>query len=264
MKEVYVITGASSGIGYELCHYLAKLNKSIVAIARRKDKVDQLKSFAPKLITTIVADLSKQSDRDKVIEHLSAVNKILGLVNNAASCDPVTTLENISLADWHQQININLDAPMFLTQGLLPLFNAGSRIINVTTGATRLVSTGIAAYAMTKAALNSYTKYLSNELQPRGILVTAAHPGIVKTDMVNNMIELADPGLNIITAQRTFQKRNLYLEAGLSAKFLTWLLLEADETIYTGDIIGIYNKKYQPLWHSAEIPSPYPEGIDPP
>ena len=56
----------------------------------------------------------------------------------------------------------------------------------------------------------------------------------------------------------------LPMTKNLSAKFLCWLLLEAADELYTGDIIGIYNQKYQLLWHDRIIESPYPNSISPP
>lgn len=156
-----------------------------------------------------------------------------------------------------------MDTPVFLTQSLIPLLKDG-RIINLTTETINFVVSGVAGYAMTKAAINVFTKYLSEELRHKKILVMAAHPGIVKTGLVESIIRHNDSSLGISKAQQQFEKENKYLDANLSAKFLCWLLLEAADELYTGDIIGIYNKKYQSLWHDEVIQSPYPDNVAPP
>ncbi len=263
-NRYYVVTGASSGIGYALCCHLAKRNKQVIALARNKSKLNELQAAHNENIHTFVSDLSTQEGRKQAAEFIGAQGEILGLVNNAATNDPVSLLQNIDLKMWHKQLAINLDAPIFLTKALLPNLVKNSRVINLTTGTTNFAVSGIAGYAMTKAALNVFTKYLSDELQDRNILVTAAHPGIVRTGLVDSIVKHADPTLNISKAQERFAKADAYLDVNLSAKFLCWLLLDADNNFYTGDIIGIYNKKYQALWHNSEIPSPYPEGIEPP
>ncbi len=264
MREFFVVTGASSGIGYALCCHLAKCNKAVIAIARRQERLNILKNEHPKLISTIVADLGVQADRDKVVAQIATEGTLLGVVNNAATNEPVSLLEELSLVEWQKQIAINVNAPIFLTQALLPFLHSGSKIINLTTGTINFVVTGIASYAMTKAALNAFTKYLSVELSSSGILVAAAHPGIVKTGLVDSIIKRNNPDFGITKAQKKFEKEDKYLDASLSAKFLAWLLLDADDSLYTGDVIGIYNKQYQPLWCDTEIPSPYPDGIEPP
>ena len=263
MKQVYVITGASSGIGFALCRYLAQHDKQVVAIARRRAQLDMLKDEFPKLITVISADLAVQGDRNKVIQQLSSVERILGLVNNAATNDPIALVEDFPLEEWHRQIAINVDAPIFLTKGLLPFLKNG-RIINITTGTTNFVVSGVVGYAMTKAAINVFSKYLSAELQSEKILVAAAHPGIVKTGLIESIISHNDPSLGISKAQKHFEQDEKYLDANISAKFIGWLLLDAADELYTGDIIGIYNQKYQPLWHDKLIDSPYPSHIAPP
>lgn len=263
MKEIYLVTGASSGIGYALCCHLARRHKKVLAIARRESSLIQLKNEYPDYVTIFPANLSQQTERERVIASIDTDLKIAGLVNNAASVDPLSRIQNISLEAWHQQIAINLDAPLFLTQGLLP-FLEGGRVINITTGSTGFALSGVAGYAMTKAALNTFSRFLHTECQDKNIFVTSAHPSVVKTDMVEHITEQEDTSLGIVKAQKAFKKDNRYLDVNIPAKFLCWLLLDAETTLFTGDIIGIYNKKYQPLWHNEIIPSPYPANVTPP
>jgi benzil reductase ((S)-benzoin forming) len=263
MSEIYIVTGASSGIGYELCRQLAKCGKKVVAIARRQDRLDKLKSEAPEYISVITADLATVVGREFVVKQLAAFKHINGLVNNAASNGQIDYLENLTLDNWHKQCAINLDAPIFLTQALIPQLN-GSRIINMTTGTTRFIISGVAGYAITKAAINMFTKYLSEELRAKNILVTAAHPGVVDTELGANLPNHPNQDLAIVQVRKKLKQEDKFLAVELSAKFLTWLLLDADSNLYTGDIIGAYNQQYQLLWHGELLPSPYLTGIDPP
>ena len=264
VTQYYLITGASSGIGFALSSHLAELGKHVIIVARSHEPLLQLKQQYPENILPITADLGTQAGRDQICSRISGLGNIAGLVNNAAAVEPVSLLSEIDIAAWHQQMAINIDAPMFLTQALLPNFSHGSRIINLTTGATNYAPTGIASYAMTKAALNVYTKYLSVELQSQKILVTAAHPGVVKTKMVQDLIDSTKTDLDIYAAQQRFIDENLYLDVETTTRFLSWLLLDAKSDLYVGDIIGIYNEKYHPYWCDKKLPSPYPEGVKAP
>jgi NAD(P)-dependent dehydrogenase (short-subunit alcohol dehydrogenase family) len=263
MQRAYVVTGASSGIGYALCCHLAGRNKKVVAIARRADRLAKLKACYPQHIFTITADLGTVAGRKFAVAQLQDLTPIAGLVNNAATNDPIDYLENLSLENWHQQCAINIDAPIFFTQSLIP-YLSGGRIINITTGTTQFILSGVAGYAITKAALNTFTKYLSDEVRSKNILVTAAHPGIIDTELGVSISQHPNQQLAIAQVKKKLKEENKYLDVEISAKFLAWLLINADASLYTGDIIGIYNQKYQPLWHDEIIPSPYPGDIKPP
>lgn len=264
MQETYVVTGASSGIGYALCCHLAKQHKHVIAIARREEDLNKLQGNSPDYISIIVADLATTQGRNDVIQSMSKVAHISGLINNAATVGQIDHLEHLSLEIWQQQCAINLDAPIFLTQALISRLQNGGRIINMTTGTTSFIVSGIAGYAITKSALNTFTKYLSAELKSKNILVTGAHPGIVDTGLAAQVRHHPNQDLGIAQANKRFKLEEKYIDVEITAKFLSWLLLSADKSLYTGDIIGIYNQKYQLLWHDKLIPSPYPNHIDPP
>ncbi len=264
MQETYVVTGASSGIGYAVCRHLAKQQKQVIAIARRKEQLEALKAKHPHYISIVSADLATPQGRAHAILSMNGVAHISGLINNAGITGQIDYLENLSLESWHQQCAINLDAPMFLTQALIPRLQNGGRIINMTTGTTQFILSGIGGYAITKSALNTFTKYLSEELKAKNILVTGAHPGIVDTQLAAGVLDHHNQDLGIAQANKRLKQEGQYIGVEISAKFLSWLLLNADESLYTGDIIGIYNQKYQPLWHDKLIPSPYPNHINPP
>ncbi len=82
--------------------------------------------------------------------------------------------------------------------------------------------------------------------------------------MVEHIVQHKESDLDIVKAQEKFKNNNRYLDVNIPAKFLCWLLLDAENSLYTGDIIGIYNQRYQPLWHDTIIPSPYPDNVAPP
>ena len=90
----------------------------------------------------------------------------------------------------------------FLTQKLLPLMNDGGRIVNLSTGLTRITMPGSAPYASMKGAMEVLTRYLAKELGPRGIAVNTVAPGAIATDFSGGMVR-DNPEVNKRVAEMT-------------------------------------------------------------
>lgn len=85
--------------------------------------------------------------------------------------------------------NTNFKGPFFLTQHLVRLMEDGGRIVNTSSGASRMAPVGYSAYGPSKAALTSWTRYMAKELAPRQILVNAVSPGPVLTNLGDGAFE---------------------------------------------------------------------------
>lgn len=177
-------------------------------------------------------------------------------MNNAGTSIPVSPLVDLDRQQWEKQVSINLTAPMFLTQKVLPSMKKHARIVNIVSMSKRIQAPGIASYAMTKAALDLYSKLLSKELSDNDLLVTSAHPGLVKTDVTESII-MDNTDQPISQYLSSLAKNKKFISTATSAEFLAWLLLEADDSLYTGDIIGLYDKKYHSYWCKEDIEFPY-------
>jgi NAD(P)-dependent dehydrogenase (short-subunit alcohol dehydrogenase family) len=79
-------------------------------------------------------------------------------------------------------MNIHFKGPFFLTQQALPLLNDGGRIVNISSGLTRIIYPGSSTYASMKTAMETLTKYQAKELGARGITVNIVAPGAIATD----------------------------------------------------------------------------------
>jgi len=104
------------------------------------------------------------------------------LVNNAG----VTlrgTIEELDAADFSLQQRVNVEAPYFIVKQGMQRMRDGGRIINISSGVTRIAFPEIIAYAMTKGAIEAFTLTLAKHLGPRGITVNAVAPGVVDTDI---------------------------------------------------------------------------------
>jgi len=182
-----VITGASAGIGREFARQLASRAKLLVLVARRRDRLEQLRTELvagnPALLVNIrEADLSNLEETMQLAAVLTN-EPIDFLINNAGLGDhgPFTKADPTRV---NQQIQVNVLALTALTRALLPRMIAQKRgaILNVSSSAGFLPLPGIAAYAATKAYVTSFSEAVRAETRGCGITVTALCPGPVDTE----------------------------------------------------------------------------------
>jgi short-subunit dehydrogenase len=185
-----VITGASAGIGRELARQLAPRAKLLVLVARRRDRLEELRA---ELQTKNPALRLEIRDIDlanlEQTTHLAALlanEPIDFLINNAGLGDhgPFATADPIRV---NRQIQVNVLALTALTRALLPRMIAQKRgaILNVSSSAGFLPLPGIAVYAATKAYVTSFSEAIRAETRDCGITVTALCPGPVHTEFAD-------------------------------------------------------------------------------
>ena len=183
-----LVTGGSRGIG----------RASVIALAREGAQVILHYGRAKTEADEIVAEIVRQGGRAQSVpadmaspvgphELAQKVRAIVGdrldiLVANAGVSIPAS-IENTKVADFDQLFAINVRAPYFVIQQLLPILTEGSSIIVTTSLAAHAAVEGLSAYSMTKGALDTMVKHFALTLGARGIRVNAIAPGIVETDM---------------------------------------------------------------------------------
>jgi len=109
------------------------------------------------------------------------------LVNNAG-VGVTNSFAETTEAQFDQMMNIHLKGVFFLTQNLLPQIADGGRILNVSTGLTRMTLPGYAAYATMKGAIETLTHYMAAELAPRRITANTVAPGAIETDFGGGVV----------------------------------------------------------------------------
>ena len=188
-RRCAVVTGASSGLGEEFARQLAPSCKTLVLVARRAERLEELArvlraEHAGLEVGVIVAALTDPTARERVVAKIvSAKLQPDLLVNNAGMGDYGEFAE----ADWSKlesMLKLNIDALTHLTHALLPAMKdgGGGSIINVSSLATLLPIPDFAVYAATKAYVTSFSEALRIELADHGIGVTALCPGPVHTE----------------------------------------------------------------------------------
>lgn len=184
-----LVTGGGRGIGRAIALRLAE-DGTCVGIHYGNDAASAAETVAAIQddggeAFTIQADFTATDApsriRQSVAEHTDHLDI---LVNNAGIGDVRKPLPDITEAEFDRLFTVNTKAVFFVTQALLPALRDGGRVINLSTDLTRGGVEGyLAAYAMSKAPIDTLTFALANELGPRGITVNAVAPGVVDTDM---------------------------------------------------------------------------------
>ena len=123
------------------------------------------------------------------------------LVNNAGTSHHAGIAE-VTEEDFDGLFKIHVKGVFFLTQKMLPLINDGGRIVNVSSGLTRIIYPGSAAYGAMKGAVEVLTKYMAKELGARRIAVNVVAPGAVETDFSGGMVR-DNPDINRRIAEAT-------------------------------------------------------------
>ena len=184
-----LITGASAGIGREFARQLAPRARTVVLVARREQRLNELcaelrNRNAELSVHARVVDLCDKSQIDELVRWLEQ-NKIHidFLINNAGLGD-YGSVATSDIERDNRIIQVNIAAVMFLTRQLLPQMISHRRgaILNVSSSAGFLPIPGMTVYAASKAFANSFTEALRAELQDKGVSVTALCPGPVHTE----------------------------------------------------------------------------------
>ena len=182
-----VITGASAGIGREFARQLASRAKLLVLVARRRDRLEQLRTELvarnPALLVNIHQTDLSNLDQTMQLAALLTKEPIDFLINNAGVGDhgSFATADPIHV---NEQLQVNALALTALTRALLPRMIAQTRgaILNVSSSAGFLPLAGMAVYAATKAYVTSFSEAIRAETRECGITVTALCPGPVHTE----------------------------------------------------------------------------------
>lgn len=187
MKNVALITGASSGIGLEFARIHAEKKGDLVIVARSGNKLDELKKELETAhgiqVHTISKDLSLPLAAKEVFDEVHAAGiKVEYLLNNAG----FGGRGNFHERDWAQDemmINLNVMALTALTRYFLPQMVArnSGKILNVSSTASLMPGPLQAVYFATKAYVTSFSNAIASELESTNITVTALLPGATET-----------------------------------------------------------------------------------
>ncbi|MDN4613263.1 glucose 1-dehydrogenase [Leifsonia sp. F6_8S_P_1B] len=184
-----LVTGGDSGIGAAAAIAFARegADVAIVYLPEEEEDAQRIAGLireAGRTAVTIAGDLAERSFTDEVISRtVSELGGIDILVNNAGKQVAVESLTDITDEQFDKTMKTNVYAMFWLTRAALPHLPAGSSIINTTSIQAYQPSETLVDYATTKAAINTFTKGLAQQLAPKGIRVNAVAPGPIWTPL---------------------------------------------------------------------------------
>ena len=171
-----LVTGASSGIGYDTAKALASAGYEVFAAARRVELMEPLREFG---VTPVYLDVTSE---ESIAACLATVGEIDVLVNNAGY-GHFGAIENVPLEEARRQLEVNLFGLAALCRAVLPRMRSrGGRIINVSSVAGRGVMYFGGWYHVSKYAVEAFSDALRIEMKPFGVDVVLIEPGGIHTD----------------------------------------------------------------------------------
>jgi 3-oxoacyl-[acyl-carrier protein] reductase len=233
-----LVTGASRGIGRASALALAKAGAQVLVhysqgAAEAEAVVAQIRDAAGRA-DAVAADLAAPDGPHKLA---SDVRRIVGgrldiLIANAG-VSRAATIEDTTVEDFDRLFAVNVRAPFFLVQQLLPIMRSGASIVLLSSLAAHASVGTLAAYAATKGAIDTLVKHFAAALGDRGIRVNAVAPGVVQTDMSN--FAKTDAGRDYTLGMQALQRLAEPEDIGDVVAFLA----SDDARWITGDTIRV-------------------------
>lgn len=239
--KVAVVTGASSGIGRATAVTLARNGSAVVVNYHKNERgaaetVQEIHAMRRNALS-VCADVTDRAQvKQMITEVMDNFGRIDVLVNNAGSIVKLMRIEDCTNELWDEVMNVNLKSVFLCSQAVIPHMKEQKwgRIVNVSSLAAQIGGRGGSLpYAAAKAAVNTFTKGLANELGPHKITVNAVAPGIVLTpfhDQFSRPDRLQEV-INATPLQRAAQPEEV-------AELIAFLATEEAGYI-TGEVFGI-------------------------
>lgn len=215
MKNIIVVTGASSGLGKEFVMQISQKIKvdEIWVIARRLNKLQELSSLVNVTIVPLEIDLTNAADIEKYKQKLANENPNIKILANCAGFGKFEHYENVSTETHVNMLDLNCKALMIMTDYSLPFMEKDSYVMNIASCAGFQPIPYINVYAATKAFVISYSRALNRELNYRGIHVIAICPYWTQTEFFNRAIVKEDENPVVINYGVIYNASNVIKKA---------------------------------------------------
>lgn len=183
-----LVTGASKGIGAEICRVFAEAGADVVAVARDREGLQEIANDVAakgRKCLTIEADLSTAEGPVQAAQQALREWKVIDILVNSAGVAFTAPALTLSIEDWDKTMAVNLRAPFLMSQALAPAMiqQRWGKIINISSQTGVIALDDHAAYASSKGGLNALTKSLCVEWAKHNIQVNAICPTVILTPM---------------------------------------------------------------------------------
>ena len=179
-----LVTGGGSGLGRAIALAFAEQGAGVMIAGRRDAPLAETSSAGSGRIRRVVADVTIEEDRRRLIDTTVAQLGGLDILVNSAGILEGGTIETTTLQAWDRSMDINVRSVFALTRLATPHLEArrGNILMLSSVAGTRAYP-GVLAYCVSKAAVDQLTRCLALELAPKGVRVNALNPGVVVTNL---------------------------------------------------------------------------------
>jgi gluconate 5-dehydrogenase len=192
--RVACVTGASSGIGRHLATALVEVGAKVVGVARRAGRLEEWRHAAGDGAAAVAADLADPAQMEDVARRVSEPFGAPDILITAAGMNNRERAGQVTLEGWSATINLNLAAPYFLAQALVPAMQAKGwgRIVNIASLQTVRAMPGGISYGASKAAIGQLTRAEAEAWSKDGITANAIAPGFFETELTGPVFANAE------------------------------------------------------------------------
>lgn len=195
---VAVVTGASSGIGEATAVALADVGATVALVARRRDRLEQLRDQITATGGSAVAIEADIADRDQaeaaVQQTVAELGRVDVVVNNAGLMR-IGPVADADPADWDQMLSVNVQGLLYVTRAALPhLIRAAAGaprhvadVVNISSTGGRVARPGTAVYSLTKFGIGAFSEAVRQEVLGQRVRIGLIEPGTVQTEIATHL-----------------------------------------------------------------------------
>ena len=229
-EKVWLVTGASRGIGLEVARRVINAGERVALLARGESVLEAAKELGENALG-LQADVSDPASVQAATEKVVARWGRIDTVVNNAGMHRGGKVGRLALEDWQAVINTNLTGALNVISAARPSLKEGSSIVNIGAVVGFRGFPGDAAYGASKAGLAGLTRALAIELAGKGITVNLVIPGLVLTDMTGGLSDKA------LESMRKTVPMGRYGEPEEIAEVIEWV---ARSRYMTGAFVPVY------------------------
>ena len=190
-NKTAIITGGGSGIGLATARAFCKEGAKVILFGRRKENLVSAANELGDSVLIVQGDMTHNDDLDQLINKTLNNFKGIDILVNSAGLFNGAPLHEISDSQWDEMMDINIRSVFQLTRRVLPIMMAqkSGSIVHISSILGLIAVPQVAAYNVSKGALNQFSRSIAVEYGPYGIRSNSICPGLIETDMTADLMK---------------------------------------------------------------------------